>query len=343
MGIQGQNYMLWTSSDVSFDNLTFLLEHRLSERQRSHLTERIRPKVVVDASLLGYKVLGSNNVHASDYVWGICTALATRNIDVLIIRETKRHHSKRASQQRIAAKERDSIELMTCRMELSCSVDTKADLLSRLQDYIYKPDYKPLPPAPVTNHNTAMKLNDPNVYGLKMFLRQNKQPKPRSKSHTPVTPPVTPIGFQVLRYRAHVDRVEEFTDRLDSVSACHDKWNMAFEGAKVRSLRHLQLRNNTDNAETQSENGADGVEDDEDGGISVTMEGSDGVDQPTAVLPTVTTSRRDEQLCNLRRVMKKWLRRRNTGQSKREFAKDNGLTWGVLNKYIASVQTSVVD
>ena len=134
MGIQGQNYMLWTSSDVSFDNLTFLLEHRLSERQRSHLTERIRPKVVVDASLLGYKVLGSNNVHASDYVWGICTALATRNIDVLIICETKRHHSKRASQQRIAAKERDSIELMTCRMELSCSVDT--DETKRLSDRI---------------------------------------------------------------------------------------------------------------------------------------------------------------------------------------------------------------
>lgn len=202
-------------------------------------------------------------------------------------------------------------------------------------------DYVNDPIVLVTSDEYAATQNA--VDGLKMFLRQNKQPKPRSKSHTPVTPPVTPIGFQVLRYRAHVDRVEEFTDRLDSVSACHDKWNMAFEGAKVRSLRHLQLRNNTDNAETQSENGADGVEDDEDGGISVTMEGSDGVDQPTAVLPTVTTSRRDEQLCNLRRVMKKWLRRRNTGQSKREFAKDNGLTWGVLNKYIASVQTSVVD
>jgi hypothetical protein len=195
-------------------------------------------------------------------------------------------------------------------------------------------DYVNDPIVLVTSDEYAATQNA--VDELKMFLRQNKQPKPRSKSHTPVTPPVTPIGFQVLRYRAHVDRVEEFTDRLDSVSACHDKWNMAFEGAKVRSLRHLQLRNNTDNAETQSENGADGVEDDEDGGISVTMEGSDGVDQPTAVLPTVTTSRRDEQLCNLRRVMKKWLRRRNTGQSKREFAKDNGLTWGVLNKYIAS-------
>ena len=57
MGIQGQNYMLWVSSDISFDNLVILLEHRLNERRRSHLTERVRPKVVVDASLLGYKVL----------------------------------------------------------------------------------------------------------------------------------------------------------------------------------------------------------------------------------------------------------------------------------------------
>jgi hypothetical protein len=138
MGIQGQSYMLWTSLDVSFDNLTFLLllEHRLSERQRSHLTEHIRPKVVVDASLLGYKVLRSNNVHSSDYVWGICTALATRNIDVLIICETKRHHSKQASQQRIAAKEHDSIELMMCRMELSCSVDTVKT--KRLSDRIQR-------------------------------------------------------------------------------------------------------------------------------------------------------------------------------------------------------------
>ena len=63
MGIQGQHYMLWASSDISFDNLVILLEHRLNERRRSHLTERVRPKVVVDASLLGYKVLGSNNVH----------------------------------------------------------------------------------------------------------------------------------------------------------------------------------------------------------------------------------------------------------------------------------------
>ena len=134
MGIQGQNYMLWVSSDISFDNLVILLEHRLNERRRSHLTERVRPKVVVDASLLGYKVLGSNNVHASDYVWGICTALAKRNIDVLIICETKRHHSKRASQQRIAAKEHDSIVLMKCQMELSCSVH--ADETKQLSDRI---------------------------------------------------------------------------------------------------------------------------------------------------------------------------------------------------------------
>jgi hypothetical protein len=172
------------------------------------------------------------------------------------------------------------------------------------------------------------------VDGLNMFLRQNKEPKPkpRSKSHTLVTP----TGFQLLHYRANLDKVEEFTDRLDSVSACCDKWKMALEGAKVQSLRCLQFPNNTDDAGTQSENGADGLADDEDGSISMTMEGNDDVDQPTAVLSTVTTSRRDEQLSILRTVMKKWQRRRNTGQSKQEFAEDNGVTWGVFNKYTAS-------
>ena len=125
MGIWGQSTMLWQSSEVTFDNLVFLVEQRLSERQRSNLTARLRSKVIVDASLLGYKVLGGSiGVHASDYVFGIFTALAKRNIDVLIICEVKRHHSKRASQQQIAAKEHNSIELIKCRLELSCSEDT---------------------------------------------------------------------------------------------------------------------------------------------------------------------------------------------------------------------------
>ena len=65
--------------------------------------------MVVNASPVGYKPIGGS-IHPSDYVQQICTALAKRNIDVLLICETKRHHSKRATQQHIAMKEKARVK-----------------------------------------------------------------------------------------------------------------------------------------------------------------------------------------------------------------------------------------
>ena len=103
--------------DVSCDNIVYLLNTKHEERRQLLFTKRNRPRIVVDASLLGYQALGGS-IHTSNYVWQICAAFAERNIDVLIICEEKRHHSKRASQHQIAARERAKVELMIFWLEL---------------------------------------------------------------------------------------------------------------------------------------------------------------------------------------------------------------------------------
>ena len=94
MGIQGQGSLLFKSKEIEFNNIVYLIEHRHAKRERSQMTLRVRPKVTIDASLIGYKYLGTS-LHPSNGVHLICTALANRNIDVLIVCDPPtRHHSK---------------------------------------------------------------------------------------------------------------------------------------------------------------------------------------------------------------------------------------------------------
>ena len=126
MGIQSQSALLFKSKEIKLDDIVYLLEQLHGERKRAepqYLTERVRPKVTVDASLIAYKYLTSS-LHPSDSVFLISTALAKRNIDVLIICDPPRgHHSKRAHHQRVGRKEINKLKLMLCRIELSRSGD----------------------------------------------------------------------------------------------------------------------------------------------------------------------------------------------------------------------------
>ena len=135
MGIQGQGSLLFKSAEIEFNNIVYLIEQRHAERRSS--TSRVRPKVTMDASLIGYKFLGTN-LHPSNGVHLIATALAIRNIDVLIVCDPPtRHHSKRAHQQRVGKKETERLKLMLLRIELS-SVGDDAEKIRYITNAIRK-------------------------------------------------------------------------------------------------------------------------------------------------------------------------------------------------------------
>ena len=122
---------------MKFDNIVYIIEHRHAERRRQEIISRVRPTVTIDASLIGYKYLGTS-LHPSDGVYLICSALANRNIDVLIMCDPPtRHHSKRAHHQRVGKKEKDKLKLMLCRLELSCAGDD-AGKIQQITDDIQK-------------------------------------------------------------------------------------------------------------------------------------------------------------------------------------------------------------
>ena len=137
MGIQGQASILFKSKEIGLDDLIYLLDQHYVERKRSQLTSRACPKVTIDASLLGYKFLGTS-LHPSNGVFLVCTILASRNIDVLLICDPPtRHHSKRAHQLRVGKKEKAKLMLMLCRMELSRVRDSN-DMVGKLTSEIRK-------------------------------------------------------------------------------------------------------------------------------------------------------------------------------------------------------------
>jgi hypothetical protein len=137
MGIQSQASLLFKSKEIEFDNIVYIIEHRHAERRRQQIISRARPTVTIDASLIGYKYLGTS-LHPSDGVFFICSALANRNIDVLIMCDPPtRHHSKRAHHQRVGKKEKDRLKLMLCRLELSCAGDD-AERIRQITDEIRK-------------------------------------------------------------------------------------------------------------------------------------------------------------------------------------------------------------
>ena len=60
MGIAQQDKILWKSVKLSINDAIYFLEKHLQRHKQGGHTTRIRPRVAIDVSLLGYPFLGKN-------------------------------------------------------------------------------------------------------------------------------------------------------------------------------------------------------------------------------------------------------------------------------------------
>ncbi len=84
MGIQGQVSLLFKLKEIGFDYIIYLMKHHHAEQHRFQMTLCAQPKVTLNASLLGYNILGTSLLPANG-IYLICAAFSNCNIDVLII------------------------------------------------------------------------------------------------------------------------------------------------------------------------------------------------------------------------------------------------------------------
>jgi hypothetical protein len=68
IGIQSQSALLFKSNEIDFDNIVYLLEQHHAEQRQQLMTSCMHPEVAIDASLLGYKYLGTS-LHPFDGVY----------------------------------------------------------------------------------------------------------------------------------------------------------------------------------------------------------------------------------------------------------------------------------
>jgi len=119
MGIQSQDKLLFRSIPVEFqDAVTVIQErHRLTKDD----TGRTRPCVAIDANAIAYKQINKPFGPAGCITF-LSEELAKTGIDVLIVADAQdgvRHHSKRATVDRAAKRERNRIKGIQAKMELA--------------------------------------------------------------------------------------------------------------------------------------------------------------------------------------------------------------------------------
>lgn len=120
MGINNQASIVWKSSEVPFNFVIYLLDRHYKSRQDLKLTTRIRPRVSIDVSLLGYLFLGKKSCSPAFAVASIAKCFASSGIDVILdVDGFMRHHSKRAHQDRQATKDRLRLQLLEHRASLA--------------------------------------------------------------------------------------------------------------------------------------------------------------------------------------------------------------------------------
>ena len=117
MGIQAQASILWCSVDVESNYIYHLIYQEFQKKTRS----RQRPKVVIDANAVAFKYL-FQGIGPSRAVIVLAKEFSAQGIDVIIIvcdNSSKRHHSKRATILRRGKREREGIQLVENKIELS--------------------------------------------------------------------------------------------------------------------------------------------------------------------------------------------------------------------------------
>lgn len=174
MGIQGQASILWKSTAVPVDKVAILVWQRFSQH-RKHFGQndprsRQRPRIGIDANFVGFKHIDSSLGPVAFLQAVICTF--TRhdvNCDVVVICDgPNRHHSKRATIERKANRERQRISLIEVRNKLEQAQNTKSCFeneagiaklvqqvrhLERQQQRTLPRDFIPLIEAFVAGHN----------------------------------------------------------------------------------------------------------------------------------------------------------------------------------------------
>ena len=151
MGISGQSSFLWRSIELDARLIYYVIEQQFQRAKSSNPSiSRLRPKVVIDANLIGYSFLfkGIGPIKA---VFVIAKAFARDGIDVTIVCDNKelRHHSKRATISRKGEKERAKIKIIHNRFELTNllrAADSEAPVnmmrMKKLQKYITTLEHK---------------------------------------------------------------------------------------------------------------------------------------------------------------------------------------------------------
>jgi len=124
MGTSGQDSASWQTGHLSFESVVSLLEqmkitanHQLAVTQQQQATARRRLKFGIDVSLVGFKyVHDKSSLEPDGAVMRIAAALSLQHIDAVIVLDGEdRHCSKRATCERKAKAEKDSIKLLVAR------------------------------------------------------------------------------------------------------------------------------------------------------------------------------------------------------------------------------------
>jgi hypothetical protein len=117
MGIGGQHNLTWRSVPVDWENIVHVLQKRFEKARVS--TGRSRPSVAIDAYVVAYNFIGTT-LGPIGVIMTLATQFSSAYVDVHIhLDGATRHHSKRATIERIAKRERDRIKLIDKRAELT--------------------------------------------------------------------------------------------------------------------------------------------------------------------------------------------------------------------------------
>ena len=123
MGFLNQNNILHKSIEVGFDSVVHLIKARFKQNKLQNEVEgRIKPAVVVDASLIGFLFL-SKSCGPVGGLRILCKSFIKNYIDVhLVVDGPNRHHSKRATIKRQGIRTQARISAAKKRIELSTAI-----------------------------------------------------------------------------------------------------------------------------------------------------------------------------------------------------------------------------
>jgi hypothetical protein len=145
MGILSQSTMFYKTKYLSMDTVVNLVKLRYDSIKCELLSIRERACVVIDASLVGFKYVGTSTTPGTGVVT-VAQAFTDKNIDVIIVLDGGRHHSKRATWKRSGEREAARIRAAQQRVALceilrnGASGDTVCTIEKEIKNWITRPN-----------------------------------------------------------------------------------------------------------------------------------------------------------------------------------------------------------